>query len=655
MKLHTKLYLFFAGMVLLPLLVVTVVVSLILSRSSVDTYEGRLQSGLTAASVVISAQAQSLAVDTDAALRRSDAAALTAGDQARRAAVLDALALDAKAGGAILRDPAGTVIAGVGSGAAAGGAAASAEGSVPGQVTPMIVSSVGIAGPDNALWQLTVERPFDTDALARVFSSQDLEWGLLENGAVSTGSFAVGATAVDAAGAPLEFTGSPDATGAVEANVDGSAMLASDLSLPANITDRPTLLMAAVPSDVIGASSRQALEAGLVLMLGVALMAGALGFLLARNITRPLRELTRAAAAGIEGDLGRKVEVRSSDEVGSLADSFGLMQSSIRDYIGELEESRTQLLLALSYAGEILGSTTDRARMMKTTAEAARLATGASGVWVELFPSRQPPKHGTFSMGVPQDFFDKRIRREVAVLSSQVASGDGVPGDVTAIDKDYEAFAFPLLHGHEALGAMVAIFEAGHPIQESRKILASLSKQAAVAVENVNFSELQELLATTDPMTNLFNFRYLCNCLDKEISKSRRYQRQLSVAILDIDDFKLVNDTFGHQAGDELLRTIGDTLVSQVREADMVARYGGEEFSVVFPETRKADAVRVAEKLRREVASIVLTDYPGLQVTTSIGVASYPEDGEDQTDLLLHADEALYHAKGAGKNRVIPA
>jgi len=186
-------------------------------------------------------------------------------------------------------------------------------------------------------------------------------------------------------------------------------------------------------------------------------------------------------------------------------------------------------------------------------------------------------------------------------------------------------------------------------------MLGSLAGQAASAVENVNFVELQELLATTDPMTSLFNFRYLCNCMDKEISKSRRYDRRLSVAILDLDDFKSVNDVYGHHAGDELLRAVGEVLANGVREADMVARYGGEEFSVVFPETGKEDALGVVEKLRREIADITLADYEDVRVTASIGVASFPEDGGDKTDLLLSADKALYRAKAAGKNRSVAA
>ncbi|MHB8859798.1 MAG: GGDEF domain-containing protein [Thermoleophilia bacterium] len=653
MKLHTKLYLFFAGIVLFPLLVVTVAASLVLGRSATETYQGRLQSGIVAASAIISAQAQALSGDSQAALQASDPAALLSGGDAARTAILGSLASRAKASGATLQDGTGKTVAATGTGATGATAGASANG--PAGTAPQIISTINLAKADGSIWRLTLYQPCDSEAVARVFSAQGLEWGLLQNGIAEAGSLPAGTAVLAEDGAPLQSLDLTEPSGVLQVSAGERELLASGLMLPREITSGQTVLFADVPSSTVGAASRQVLEVGLGLMLAVAFMAGTLGFFMARNITQPLRDLTRAAAAGIEGDLWQRVEVKSKDEVGSLADSFGQMQSSIRDYISELEESRTQLLLALSYAGEILGSTSDRARMMKTTAEAARLATGASGIWVELFPGKHSTEMTGVSAGVPSHFFDDRAKRQTQSLVDGVTAGSLTSGTVLEFSNGFEAVAYPLIFEREALGAMVAIFEKGRLAEENLKILASLAAQAATAVENVNFGELQQLLATTDPMTNLFNFRYLCNCLDKEISKSRRYGRNLSLAIIDLDDFKSVNDTYGHQAGDRLLRAVADVLDGQVREADMVARYGGEEFSVVFPETVKADAMKVVEKLRRKIAEIELEDYPEVRVTASIGVASLPEDGADKTELLMRADDAMYRAKGAGKNCSVAA
>lgn len=647
MKLHTKLYLFFAGIVLLPLLVMTVAASVVLGRSAADTYEGRLQSGLAAAVAIVSAQAQMLEGDLQVGLQRVDTVALSSGVEARRTPVMNALMAETGAVGIVLRDPSGVVIAQAGEGVKAGDATIAQA--------PMIAASASLSQLDGAIWRVTLLKPYDVESLARVFSSQGLEWGVLDDTSMLAGSLPENSEVREAGGAPIKTVDSSAPTDAVQAEVGGEEYLASVLMLPRDITGSLTLLFAAVPSATVGAASMQALEVGLGLMLGMAIMAGLLGFLLARNITLPLRELTSATAAGIQGDLGRAVEVKSKDEIGSLANSFGLMQASLRDYIGDLEESRTQLLLALSYAGEILGSTSDRARMMKTTAEAARLATGASGIWVELFASNRPPVRSAVSSGVPSWFFNDKMKRQAGMLAEQVAAGSITGGEVLEFVHGNEAIAYPLVHERQALGAMVAVFGFGQFSEESRKMLGSLAAQAASAVENVNFVELQELLATTDPMTSLFNFRYLCTCMDKEISKSRRYGHKLSAAILDLDDFKAINDTFGHQAGDELLRAVGEVLTSGVRDSDMVARYGGEEFSVVFPETDKADALMVVEKLRRGIAEISLADYPEMRITTSIGIAGFPEDGADKTDLLVSADKALYRAKAAGKNRSVTA
>lgn len=647
MKLHTKLYLFFAGIVLLPLLVMTVAASVVLDRGAADTYEGRLQSGLAAAAAIVAAQAQVLEGDLQVGLQHTDTSAFSSGDEARRASVMNVLLSETGAAGITVRDPSGAVIA------QAGDAVRKADSAL--DRTPMIAATASLAQSDGAIWRVTLLKPYDFESLSRVFSSQGLEWGVLEENSLLAGSLPQNSEVRDSGDSPIMTTDSLAPTDAVDAKVGEDEYLVSALMLPRGITGSLTILVAAVPAAAVGAASMQALEVGLLLMFGVAIMAGFLGFVLTRNITLPLRELTSATAAGIEGDLGRTVEVKSRDEIGSLASSFGLMQASLRDHISDLEESRTQLLLALSYAGEILGSTSDRGRMMQTTAEAARLATGASGIWVELFASNRAPVRSAVSTGVPSWYFDDKMKISAGIMAENVADGSLVAGDALDFGPGSEAVAYPMVHERQALGAMVAVFDTGQSSEESRKMLGSLAAQAASAVENVNFVELQELLATTDPMTNLFNFRYLCSCMDKEISKSHRYEHKLSVAILDLDDFKAINDTYGHQAGDELLRAVGEVLSSGVRDADMVARYGGEEFSVVFPETGKADALKVVEKLRLAIAEISLSDYPEVRVTASIGVAGFPEDGEDKTNLLVSADKALYQAKAAGKNRSVIA
>jgi diguanylate cyclase (GGDEF)-like protein len=190
----------------------------------------------------------------------------------------------------------------------------------------------------------------------------------------------------------------------------------------------------------------------------------------------------------------------------------------------------------------------------------------------------------------------------------------------------------------------------------SEEFIETISGQAAIAVENARlYSQAQEL-AIHNGLTGIYNYRYFMRQLDEEIKRSERYGRSVSLMMIDIDLFKNVNDTHGHQRGDEVLKGLSETLVSNTRETDVVARYGGEEFCVILPETDLADALEVAEKLRASVAKASYAREKGLSVriTISIGVAAYPGNAGNQEDLLREADDALYAAK-TKRNMVVSA
>ncbi|OKY76134.1 MAG: hypothetical protein BM485_02475 [Desulfobulbaceae bacterium DB1] len=165
--------------------------------------------------------------------------------------------------------------------------------------------------------------------------------------------------------------------------------------------------------------------------------------------------------------------------------------------------------------------------------------------------------------------------------------------------------------------------------------------------------ELQEL-SNTDALTRLCNRRFLLETLTKEYRRARRYGHELSVLMIDADHFKQVNDRHGHLCGDTVLISIADTLKKTVRNTDLVARYGGEEMIVLLPETGREQAIRIAEKLRKEIASSVIPcDDEQISITVSIGVAAYPENNVADPMLLVEAaDLAMYKAKKTGRNKV---
>lgn len=162
-----------------------------------------------------------------------------------------------------------------------------------------------------------------------------------------------------------------------------------------------------------------------------------------------------------------------------------------------------------------------------------------------------------------------------------------------------------------------------------------------------------EEMAITDGLTNLLNHRAFQEILEREFARSRRYHTHLSLALIDLDRFKCINDIYGHQEGDAVLREFSELLRSSVRETDMAARYGGEEFATILPQTPIDRAFNMAERLRQKVEAHSLFRSNSIKITISIGVSDISHPGAtDKNNLIRIADEALYLAKRKGGNRV---
>ena len=188
---------------------------------------------------------------------------------------------------------------------------------------------------------------------------------------------------------------------------------------------------------------------------------------------------------------------------------------------------------------------------------------------------------------------------------------------------------------------------------EHQRLLESLALQIAAALQNAHLYEL----AMVDGLTGLFMRRYFDARIEEEVERSKRYGSPFSVVMMDVDDFKLLNDTYGHLVGDRVLRAIADVVKAQMRGVDTAARYGGEEIAVILPRTEMVGAYNLAERIREGIAELRITtdeDPPrALAVTASLGIAAYPESkAQTGEDLVRRADRALYRAKKMGKNRV---
>jgi diguanylate cyclase (GGDEF)-like protein len=215
----------------------------------------------------------------------------------------------------------------------------------------------------------------------------------------------------------------------------------------------------------------------------------------------------------------------------------------------------------------------------------------------------------------------------------------------------------PLMSGDQLLG-YVSVREPHDrriPSVEKVQTLEIFATQAVTAMQSARQYEEIKRLTFIDALTPAYNHRFFQEALTKEIHRHSRTGHELGLAMLDIDNFKRINDTFGHPVGDEILKGLVEELMRNARDTDVVARYGGEEFAIIFPDTPASSARDAANRFREltEKREFPLTQIGRtLQITVSIGVAVYPRDGATAADLIARADAALYMAKKQGKNRV---
>ncbi|MCL6479017.1 MAG: diguanylate cyclase [Peptococcaceae bacterium] len=217
-------------------------------------------------------------------------------------------------------------------------------------------------------------------------------------------------------------------------------------------------------------------------------------------------------------------------------------------------------------------------------------------------------------------------------------------------------YSFPVLYENRIIGFLNLYSKEKNKLSRDMiYLIQAMSSQVNTAI--TNFYEFQKMrtMASLDGLTGLFNKKYFIETIDHLISEAKNTGSTLSLVILDIDYFKKVNDTYGHQAGDILLKEVARLISQWVRENDYVCRYGGEEFSVIMPATAKTTALEVADSIRKRVEGTLFScvEMEPLSITVSAGVACFPEDATNTDDLVLFSDTALYTAKRSGRNMVI--
>jgi diguanylate cyclase (GGDEF)-like protein len=393
---------------------------------------------------------------------------------------------------------------------------------------------------------------------------------------------------------------------------------------------------------------RVALLMGLLLVL-----LGAGAALVVRSLTHTLRTFADGIRAVASGRFDQRLPVRGGDEFSQFGETFNDMSSQLEQRIEELDSERRRVQEFGQRFGAALAATHDVAGLLEIVvdsavqlarAEGARLLVADEGTDVLVEQLRRG------ELGLASGLLDAPVRYGEGIEGRALQTRQAVIGD-----EPVPLLAAPLVAEERVLGLLTLVGSADRPFgRDDAERVGSLVGQGAVAIENARLHRLIQKQAKTDPLTQLLNRREFEEQLAREVERAQRFGTPVGLVVLDLDDFKLINDRFGHLAGDGVLKAAAGAIRQCTREIDQPARWGGEEFAVILPHTGLDGAARLAERLRQAIAErqIPTPDGRSVRVTASFGVAALPGSGSTQVELTAAADDAVYRSKRAGKNRV---
>lgn len=345
----------------------------------------------------------------------------------------------------------------------------------------------------------------------------------------------------------------------------------------------------------------------------------------------------------------------------TLADQLAVAMENARLY--EQERNRSMELSILLDTAQALASSLDLEEVLETIARKAKELTRADGSRIYL---PDPEQEILTAFVILEENGEARQATSIPLgqgITGHVAA-TGVPEIVNRAHRDpralqmtrtpqrpYSLMCVPLVAKGDVIGVMCLSREGEKEFDPaSTGLVTSLANQAATAIENARLHEETKRLAVSDPLTGVWNRRHLSQHLRTEISRADRFGRELSVLVMDIDNLKLFNDTYGHPAGDEVIRMVSQVVLSSSRDIDAIGRYGGDEFAIILPETGPQGAAVVAERILAALQKEPFRPPSGseIPISISIGAASYPSDTDQADRLFTLADSAMYSAKVAG-------
>ena len=417
---------------------------------------------------------------------------------------------------------------------------------------------------------------------------------------------------------------------------------------------------------VLQIPERQALQAAfelrqavLSLVIATAMFSVLLAFLIANSFISPLLNLIAGARHIGSGDFSQEIQPSSNDEIGELTTTFDEMRINLKNTKADLDYRILQLS-TLYEVGKAISSVLDFTQLQHIILDTVvRVIHAEKGSLMLLDDAEKQLTIGV-AFGLSDD-----IKRDSKVGIGEPVAGwvteSGQPLFVEDVERDQAFLAIkktnvirgtlmcmPLRAKDKILGVINVSKSIPYSFSERDfELFRSLSNQAAIAIENARLYRY----AVTDELTRLYNHRYFQHRLNEELQRADRYDSKVSLILLDIDHFKMFNDTYGHQEGDRVLKTVSKLIEKSVREVDIAARYGGEEFIVICPEKDGEGAVVPAQRIRTTIESF---DFriggKHVPITVSLGISCYPEMARNKFDLILFADTALYYSKDAGRN-----
>ncbi|HKA24621.1 MAG TPA: sensor domain-containing diguanylate cyclase [Candidatus Eisenbacteria bacterium] len=307
----------------------------------------------------------------------------------------------------------------------------------------------------------------------------------------------------------------------------------------------------------------------------------------------------------------------------------------------------------------------DRASALSAALRAACAVTGSPASAFTMIEGRHPMRHvlvdghQLVSRAAPR-VGDGIVR--ATVLEGRMMFVPRVSSDPRFLESDApgelrveSCVTVPVVHRSQVVGVLACFNPSDQTVPDLSRVMPLLATATSLAMDNARLSQSLQRVAITDDLTQVYNYRFLRTALRREMKRSSRSRTPFTLLMVDVDHLKEYNDKFGHLRGSRVLRELARVLARRVRGMDLVAKYGGDEFTVILPETGRSGGQLVAERIRASVAAHQFPRVNPGDITVSVGIALFPEDGIQPATLIAASDAALYAAKQSGRNRVAEA